>query len=116
MYVQHKSEGRIIFSIVAIWVTSTMIGVPIMIVNDIIRKRDNINEDEKGCQFFSPIFVIISSIFSFFLPCFVMIYLYYEIFKVRMPLYIATLKFSVFLRRNELSKYSQSNQIIFVIS
>ncbi|KAF2367904.1 G protein-coupled receptor rhodopsin-like [Trinorchestia longiramus] len=70
-YIQHKKEGRIITTIVVIWVTSSMIGVPVMIIN----------APEGECEFSEDEFVIVSSIFSFFLPCFVMIYLYYEIFK-----------------------------------
>ena len=82
-YVQHKNGSRIVSTIVAIWVTSTTIGIPIMIING--NKRGDLSEDDERqntCAFLSPSFAIVSSIFSFFLPCFVMIYLYYEIFKV----------------------------------
>ncbi|KAA0202315.1 hypothetical protein HAZT_HAZT007756 [Hyalella azteca] len=83
-YIQHKKEGRIITTIVLIWVTSSMIGVPAMIINDPQKSEDpqTVGEPQEGdCGFSEHEFVIVSSIFSFFLPCFVMIYLYFEIFK-----------------------------------
>ena len=39
-------------------------------------------DNVKICAFFNPDFIIYSSLGSFYIPCFIMIILYFRIFKV----------------------------------
>lgn len=45
-----------------------------------------VDEDEFVCAFYNPDFIIYSSLGSFYIPCFVMIYLYARIFKVSLSM------------------------------
>ncbi|KAJ2951522.1 hypothetical protein O0L34_g13674 [Tuta absoluta] len=75
-YAKHKNNCRVWFTIVLVWLISVGIGCPIVLgLND----TDDRNYEE--CLFNSPNYVIYSSLGSFYIPCIMMMFLYYNIFK-----------------------------------
>lgn len=76
-YAKHKNNRRVWFTIVLVWCISAAIGAPIVLgLND----TPDRNFDE--CLFNSQNYVIYSSLGSFYIPCIMMMFLYYSIFKV----------------------------------
>ncbi|XP_048483406.1 dopamine D2-like receptor [Plutella xylostella] len=75
-YAKHKNNRRVWFTIVLVWLVSAAIGAPIVLgLND----TPDRNFDE--CLFNSQNYVIYSSLGSFYIPCIMMMFLYYSIFK-----------------------------------
>lgn len=86
-YAKHKNNRRVWFTIVLVWLISAAIGAPIVLgLND----TPDRNFDE--CLFNSQNYVIYSSLGSFYIPCIMMMFLYYNIFKVSIkPFFILLL-------------------------
>ncbi|XP_072948777.1 dopamine D2-like receptor [Epargyreus clarus] len=75
-YAKHKNNRRVWFTIVLVWLISAAIGAPIVLgLND----TPDRNFDE--CLFNSQNYVLYSSLGSFYIPCIMMMFLYYNIFK-----------------------------------
>uniref|UniRef100_A0A914EBE1 G-protein coupled receptors family 1 profile domain-containing protein n=1 Tax=Acrobeloides nanus TaxID=290746 RepID=A0A914EBE1_9BILA len=75
-YAQYGSKGgRAYVSILVVWGVSLSVGVPIFF------GANQLEERFKHCEFTNAYFIIVSSVFSFFLPCIAMIILYAVIFK-----------------------------------
>ncbi|XP_022112843.2 dopamine D2-like receptor isoform X3 [Pieris rapae] len=75
-YAKHKNNRRVWFTIVLVWMISAAIGAPIVLgLND----TPDRNYDE--CLFNSLNYVLYSSLGSFYIPCIMMMFLYYNIFK-----------------------------------
>ncbi|CAG4961348.1 unnamed protein product [Colias eurytheme] len=75
-YAKHKNNRRVWFTIVLVWMISAAIGAPIVLgLND----TPDRNYDE--CLFNSQNYVLYSSLGSFYIPCIMMMFLYYNIFK-----------------------------------
>ncbi|XP_013136123.1 PREDICTED: dopamine D2-like receptor [Papilio polytes] len=75
-YAKHKNNRRVWLTIVVVWLVSAAIGAPIVLgLND----TPDRNFDE--CLFNSQNYVLYSSIGSFYIPCIMMMFLYYNIFK-----------------------------------
>lgn len=75
-YSKHKNNKRVFLTIAVVWVVSAAIGSPIVLgLNTSPERIANL------CVFYNSDFIIYSSLSSFYIPCIVMIYLYYKIFK-----------------------------------
>ncbi|XP_014357553.2 dopamine D2-like receptor [Papilio machaon] len=75
-YAKHKNNRRVWLTILLVWLVSAAIGAPIVLgLND----TPDRNFDE--CLFNSQNYVLYSSIGSFYIPCIMMMFLYYNIFK-----------------------------------
>jgi len=76
-YAKHKNNRRVWLTIVLVWVISAAIGSPIVLGlnNTPDRRHDH-------CLFYNSDFIIYSSLSSFYIPCIIMVFLYYNIFKV----------------------------------
>ncbi|XP_057650942.1 dopamine D2-like receptor [Diorhabda carinulata] len=75
-YAKHKNNRRIWLTIVFVWVISAAIGSPI-----VLGLNSTPDRDEDACLFYNDDFVIYSSLSSFYIPCIIMVFLYYSIFK-----------------------------------
>nr|AXH38067.1 putative dopamine receptor D2 [Cupiennius salei] len=75
-YSKHKNTKRVFLSIAIVWFVSAAIGSPIVLGLNTSPERV-----PKLCVFYSSDFIIYSSLSSFYIPCLVMVYLYYRIFK-----------------------------------
>ncbi|XP_063365154.1 dopamine D2-like receptor [Cydia amplana] len=75
-YAKHKSNGRVWSMICIAWLVSGGIGSPVVLGlnNSPDRRVDQ-------CLFNNTDYVIYSSLGSFYLPCVIMMFLYYNIFK-----------------------------------
>jgi dopamine receptor D2 len=76
-YAKHKNERRVWLTIGLVWVISAAIGSPIVL--GLNNTPDRIPD---LCVFYNSDFIIYSSLSSFYIPCIIMIFLYYSIFKV----------------------------------
>ncbi|XP_014680418.1 PREDICTED: dopamine D2-like receptor, partial [Priapulus caudatus] len=76
-YAKHKQSKRVPFTIVLVWAISAAIGIPIATGLNQVEGRN-----EQLCVFYNSDFIIYSSISSFYIPCIIMVILYYKIFKV----------------------------------
>ncbi|GFS49757.1 dopamine D2-like receptor [Nephila pilipes] len=75
-YSKHKNNKRIFLTIIFVWLVSAAIGSPIVLgLNTSPERQPNL------CVFYNSDFIIYSSLSSFYIPCLVMVYLYYKIFK-----------------------------------
>ncbi|XP_049875075.1 dopamine D2-like receptor isoform X2 [Pectinophora gossypiella] len=75
-YAKHKSSGRVSMTIAVAWLVSMAIGSPIVLgLNNTPARR------EDQCLFNNTDYVIYSSVGSFYIPCVVILLLYYHIFK-----------------------------------
>lgn len=76
-YAKHKNNRRVWLTIVLVWVISAAIGSPIVLgLNNTPDRRHDL------CLFYNSDFIIYSSLSSFYIPCIIMVFLYYNIFKV----------------------------------
>ncbi|XP_028969126.1 dopamine D2-like receptor [Galendromus occidentalis] len=76
-YSKHKNSFRVAITIAAVWVISMAIGTPIILgLNTSSERVPHL------CVFYNSDFILYSSLTSFYIPCLVMILLYYRIFKV----------------------------------
>lgn len=76
-YAKHKQSKRVPFTIVLVWAISAAIGIPIATGLNKVEGRN-----EQLCVLYHSDFIIYSSISSFYIPCIIMVILYYKIFKV----------------------------------
>lgn len=76
-YSKHKNSKRVALTIVIVWVVSAAIGSPIMLgLNTSPERQPHL------CIFYNSDFILYSSLSSFYIPCLVMVFLYYKIFRV----------------------------------
>lgn len=87
-YAKHKNNRRIWLTIVLVWVISAAIGSPIVL--GLNNTPDRVPDQ---CVFFNSDFIIFSSLSSFYIPCIIMVFLYYSIFGVSLPFF-----FTLFLK------------------
>ncbi|XP_050550050.1 dopamine D2-like receptor isoform X2 [Spodoptera frugiperda] len=75
-YAKHKSNARVWSMIGVAWLVSGAIGSPIVLgLNNTADRRPG------DCLFNNKDYVIYSSLGSFYIPCIIMMFLYYNIFK-----------------------------------
>ncbi|KAG8180288.1 hypothetical protein JTE90_013541 [Oedothorax gibbosus] len=75
-YSKHRSNKRVFLTIAAVWLVSAAIGSPIVLgLNTSPERTPNL------CIFYNSDFIIYSSLSSFYIPCLVMVFLYYKIFR-----------------------------------
>uniref|UniRef100_A0AAN0N5Y2 Dopamine-like receptor n=1 Tax=Polyphagotarsonemus latus TaxID=1204166 RepID=A0AAN0N5Y2_9ACAR len=75
-YAKHKSNNRVACTIAIVWIVSLLIGCPIWLgLNTSEERTSNV------CIFVNSDFIIYSSLGSFYIPCCLMVFLYYRIFK-----------------------------------
>ncbi|XP_046486939.1 dopamine D2-like receptor isoform X2 [Neodiprion pinetum] len=75
-YAKHKNNRRVWMTIVLVWAISITIGSPIVL--GLNNTPDRIPD---LCLFYNTDFIIYSSLTSFYIPCIIMVFLYYNIFK-----------------------------------
>ncbi|XP_023235453.1 dopamine D2-like receptor [Centruroides sculpturatus] len=75
-YSKHKNNNRVILTIAIVWIVSAAIGSPIVLGLNTTPERT-----PQLCIFYNSDFIIYSSLSSFYIPCLVMVFLYYKIFK-----------------------------------
>ncbi|XP_068235788.1 dopamine D2-like receptor [Palaemon carinicauda] len=92
-YAHSKNNKRIVLTIMFIWFVSAIIGLPLIFVNQWKGGKaspnssseecrgDGVDNSANHCSFVNADFILYSSLFSFYIPCIVMIYLYIRIFK-----------------------------------
>ncbi|XP_053973390.1 dopamine D2-like receptor isoform X1 [Hylaeus volcanicus] len=75
-YAKHKNNRRVWMTILLVWAISAAIGSPIVL--GLNNTPDRIPDQ---CLFYNTDFIIYSSLSSFYIPCIIMVFLYYNIFK-----------------------------------
>nr|XP_042899806.1 dopamine D2-like receptor [Parasteatoda tepidariorum] len=75
-YSKHRNNKRVFVTIAFVWLVSAAIGSPIMLGLNTSPERVS-----TLCVFYNSDFIIYSSLSSFYIPCIVMVFLYYRIFK-----------------------------------
>ncbi|XP_022112764.1 dopamine D2-like receptor [Pieris rapae] len=75
-YAKHKSNLRVWLMIGVAWLVSAAIGSPV-----VLGLNNTPDRSEHQCLFNSTDYVIFSSLGSFYIPCIIMMFLYYRIFK-----------------------------------
>ncbi|XP_013191520.1 dopamine D2-like receptor [Amyelois transitella] len=75
-YAKHKSNGRVWLMIGVAWLVSGAIGSPI-----VLGLNNTPDRSPNQCLFNNINYVIYSSLGSFYIPCIIMMFLYYNIFK-----------------------------------
>ncbi|XP_020282698.1 dopamine D2-like receptor [Pseudomyrmex gracilis] len=75
-YAKHKNNRRVWLTILLVWVISAAIGSPI-----VLGLNNTPGRIPDQCLFYNTDFIIYSSLSSFYIPCIIMIFLYYNIFK-----------------------------------
>lgn len=77
-YAKHKNNRRIWLTIALVWMISAAIGSPI-----VLGLNNTPERVADACLFYNSDFIIYSSLSSFYIPCIIMVFLYYNIFRVR---------------------------------
>ncbi|XP_029156543.1 dopamine D2-like receptor isoform X2 [Nylanderia fulva] len=75
-YAKHKNNRRVWLTILLVWAISAAIGSPI-----VLGLNNTPNRIPDQCLFYNTDFIIYSSLSSFYIPCIIMVFLYYNIFK-----------------------------------
>ncbi|KAG6464678.1 hypothetical protein O3G_MSEX014667, partial [Manduca sexta] len=75
-YAKHKSNARVWTMIGVAWLVSGAIGSPI-----VLGLNNTPDRSPNQCLFNNTDYVIYSSLGSFYIPCIIMMFLYYNIFK-----------------------------------
>ncbi|XP_046968323.1 dopamine D2-like receptor [Vanessa cardui] len=75
-YAKHKSNARVWVMIAVAWLVSGAIGSPV-----VLGLNNTPDRSPNQCLFNSTDYVIYSSLGSFYIPCIIMMFLYYKIFK-----------------------------------
>ena len=75
-YATYKSNNRVKWTIAIVWIISVAIGSPIVLGLNTSPERT-----PELCIFYNSDFIIYSSLGSFYIPCVLMVLLYYRIFK-----------------------------------
>ena len=77
-YAKHKNSRRVCLTILLVWAISAAIGSPIVLgLNNTPDRLPDL------CLFYNSDFIVYSSLSSFYIPCIIMVFLYWSIFKVR---------------------------------
>lgn len=76
-YAKHKSNARVWMMIGVAWLVSGAIGSPI-----VLGLNNTPDRSPNQCLFNNTDYVIYSSLGSFYIPCIIMMFLYFNIFKV----------------------------------
>lgn len=76
-YAKHKNSRRVSLTILLVWAISAAIGSPI-----VLGLNNTPNRDPDLCLFYNSDFIMYSSLSSFYIPCIIMVFLYWNIFKV----------------------------------
>lgn len=79
-YAKHKNSRRVCLTILLVWAISAAIGSPI-----VLGLNNTPDREHDLCAFYNSDFIIYSSLSSFYIPCIIMVFLYWNIFKVRNP-------------------------------
>ncbi|OWA49858.1 Dopamine D2-like receptor [Hypsibius exemplaris] len=77
-YARHKNHRRVVYTICIVWLVSCGIGMPIILG---LNQPGNGERAPNFCAFYNSDFIIYSSLSSFYIPCLLMIVLYYQIFR-----------------------------------
>lgn len=77
-YAKHKNSKRVYITLALTWVVSIAISSPIALGMNYTERR---RETPKECVFYNSDFLIYSSMASFYIPCVIMILLYWRIFR-----------------------------------
>ncbi len=78
-YAKHKQGGKRVHIMIGLtWIISFAIAAPIALG---MNYTDSRAETPKLCIFYNSEFLICSSLGSFYIPCIIMIFLYYRIFR-----------------------------------
>ncbi|XP_055847128.1 dopamine D2-like receptor isoform X2 [Episyrphus balteatus] len=75
-YAKHKNSRRVCLTILLVWAISAAIGSPI-----VLGLNNTPNRDPDLCIFYNTDFIMYSSLSSFLIPCIIMVFLYWSIFK-----------------------------------
>ncbi|XP_047369055.1 dopamine D2-like receptor isoform X3 [Vespa velutina] len=75
-YAKHRNNRRVWLTILLVWAISAAIGSPI-----VLGLNNTPNRLPDQCLFYNTDFIIYSSLSSFYIPCIIMVFLYYNIFK-----------------------------------
>ncbi|XP_049826158.1 dopamine D2-like receptor [Aethina tumida] len=75
-YAKHKNNRRVWLTIALVWMISAAIGSPIVL--GLNNTPDRVAD---ACLFYNSDFIIYSSLSSFYIPCIIMVFLYYNIFR-----------------------------------
>lgn len=76
-YAKHKNSRRVCLTILLVWAISAAIGSPIVLgLNNTPDRVPDL------CVFYNSDFIVYSSLSSFYIPCIIMVFLYWNIFKV----------------------------------
>ncbi|XP_043500955.1 dopamine D2-like receptor isoform X2 [Polistes fuscatus] len=75
-YAKHRNNRRVWMTILLVWAISAAIGSPI-----VLGLNNTPNRLPDQCLFYNTDFIIYSSLSSFYIPCIIMVFLYYNIFK-----------------------------------
>lgn len=76
-YAKHKNSRRVCLTILLVWAISAAIGSPI-----VLGLNNTPNREPDVCAFYNADFILYSSLSSFYIPCIIMVFLYWNIFKV----------------------------------
>ncbi|CRK99667.1 CLUMA_CG012980, isoform B [Clunio marinus] len=75
-YAKHKNSRRVCLTILLVWAISAAIGSPIVLgLNNTPDRLPDL------CLFYNSDFIVYSSLSSFYIPCIIMVFLYWNIFK-----------------------------------
>lgn len=81
-YARHRNSKRVSITILLVWAISVAIGSPIVLgLNSTPTRAPDL------CMFYNSDFIIFSSLSSFYIPCIIMVFLYWSIFKVRFDIF-----------------------------
>ncbi|KAH8238270.1 hypothetical protein KR032_002108 [Drosophila birchii] len=75
-YAKHKNSRRVCLTILLVWAISAAIGSPI-----VLGLNNTPNREPDVCAFYNADFILYSSLSSFYIPCIIMVFLYWNIFK-----------------------------------
>ncbi|XP_030381529.1 dopamine D2-like receptor [Scaptodrosophila lebanonensis] len=75
-YAKHKNSRRVCLTILLVWAISSAIGSPI-----VLGLNNTPNREPDVCAFYNADFILYSSLSSFYIPCIIMVFLYWNIFK-----------------------------------
>ncbi|XP_061398805.1 dopamine D2-like receptor, partial [Musca vetustissima] len=74
-YAKHRNSRRVCLTIVMVWAISAAIGSPI-----VLGLNNTPDRDPSLCMFYNTDFIVYSSLSSFYIPCIIMVFLYWNIF------------------------------------
>ncbi|XP_049310282.1 dopamine D2-like receptor isoform X1 [Bactrocera dorsalis] len=75
-YAKHRNSQRVCMTIVFAWAISAAIGLPI-----VLGLNNTPDRVPQLCIFYNSLFILCSSLSSFYIPCTIMVFLYWNIFK-----------------------------------